>query len=342
MIEEIGVFWYPPNIEGSIEEVFYGLEESSLQPILLEYDRYVRSIMCRESMLSCCGKDLDLYSIEEGKSVSGWSGSFDRRSLGKRIKNNSRYKNLLKKGKNVGSSQFSRLNSKFEKDLKRLLADYQNDKIDMKRFRRESSELFRKAYEDAWFYGRKSSGIYNVLKNPSKPKKEEERWFRGAVREELAFWNSFLDELEKDKDLSGKKFSVQERVEMYAETIRFMFNAGQLSGMPDTVLLHWYPKNKPNMCPGCQYMVDNSPFTRETMPTTPKAGDTPCLYRCAHRVVVRHSTPTQVAKRIKQLPSKDKMLRDLRNIMGGKAKKNRKRSRDYNPWLGQSVWGLLK
>ena len=179
---------------------------------------------------------------------------------------------------------------------------------------------------------------------PKVPSREEEEWFRSAVREELSYWNNFLDDIQRDTTFTSKRFTIKDRIDMYIDTVWFMFQAGRLSGLPDTVLLHWYPKTKDTeMCPGCQFMVDNSPYPRDLMPTTPRAGDTPCLMKCVHRVVVRHVPLKEVVRRKKELPSKKVLRYELSKIMQGKRQKyKRRKERAYNPWLGQTTWGELR
>lgn len=345
MIIEDGVFWYVPDDDGSgAVDPLAGIDRSYVSALEAAYGQYCHSVKIHQSILACHGQDLDDFVIAEGKSIGDWGGAPRRVSYGRKIRNNAHYRRIVKQESSSASREFHRKVSKFGDTLRSLVVDYQQDKRPMSQVRRVSAEAFKGIYTAAWEAGRKASGLLQIQKRPRRPTREEESWFRSAVREELSFWQSFLDELDGES-FEEKNFTVGERVEMYVKTVWTMYHAGRLSGMPEAVLLHWYPKEKRSgkMCPGCVYMVKMSPFTRDNMPTTPRAGDTPCLMRCVHRVVVRHVTQAEVDKRRAEMPTKQEMLQDLRRIMRGKrVHKRRKISKSYNPWLGQTTWGELK
>lgn len=343
VVREDGVFWFVDG-PGGAHDPLHGLDQQYRYRLETTYNHYCGSVRSKQLHLQCCGVDLTTVSLDEGKSMGNWSGAPRRLKYGQRIRGNQQYKNVVKNERNNAREALRNSISKFREDLKRLVAAAIKNKA-YEPMRRQTVDLFTEQYRRAWAAGRRASGVFKIMKRVPTPNQEEEQWFRGAVREELSFWNSFIDEIEQDKgDLSGRKYGVEERIDMYVDSIWFMYHTGRVSGFPDTVLMHWYPKEKKKgfMCLGCQYMVAHSPFPRDLMPTVPRGGDTPCLMRCVHRVVVRFVTPSEVEQRREELPSKEAMLRALRRIMAGKVKKPRGRSRTYNPWLGNKTWGELR
>jgi hypothetical protein len=339
---ETGDFWIVTDDPGGGEESpFAGLPTEYVQALEELYRRYCNSVKSQEVLLRIQGEDLDNYLVE-GK-FGGWSSKYKRDRHGKRIRGSDHYKRVISKETHAATNQTRKLISSFRDSLERLVSGYRRGRKKMATLRREASELFKRHYQSLWDAGRRASGILAMQKLVAPPDKKEEKWFRDSIREELAYWNGFLDELERDKEWKGRPFTVPERITMFAETSLFMFQTGRMSGMPDAVLLHWYPKDKKTgkMCPGCAFMVDNSPYPRDMMPTVPRAGDTPCLMRCVHKVVVRYVTPSQVQKRREALGSRDSLRRDLLKFMRKSPRKKRGRGQSYNPWLGKK-YGELK
>ena len=345
MIIEDGVFWFAEG-EGTVLDPFHGLEESYVSALTSRYLGFCSSISCQESIYECRNHNLDEFMIDdnlyEGKSFGHWIGSLKNFFFGKKLRASTSYKRLVKKEHNLANSQFRLAVFKFKKRLEKLFDAYFKEEIDLQKLRLDSAKEFRAVYERAFEAGRRASGVRELKQKNVKVGRKEESWFRSAVREELQYWNAFLDKLEQ-RDEAAKKL-VKHRLEMYVQTVRFMYHSGRVSGLPDLVLLHWFPTQKKTgkMCPGCSYMVKNSPYPRDLMPTVPRAGDTSCLFRCIHKVVVRTATSSQIKERRNALPTKENMLRELQRLKGGVGKRPRKNSRAYNPWLGKSIWGLLK
>ncbi len=341
-IIESGVLWIVRDDPGGGSEgAFSGILDDSVRLLEQKYWQYCMSIKTQESFLIGRKVDLDLVTLDEGKSLSGWGGSPDRKSYGKKIKASPHYRKIIKQETGHASRKLQRRVRDFRAELHKLVSSYQGEKLSMKDLRNKSSDAFRKIYQEAWEAGRRASGLFKLQK-ANKPTKEEESWFRGAVREELSHWNNFLDEISRGKKMS---FPVSQRVDMYADSVLFMFHIGRISGMPDNVLLHWYPKERKVgvMCPGCRFMVDNSPYPRDIMPTVPRAGDTPCLMRCVHKVVVRYVSPSEVSKRRDALGDKNNLRKRLIGRMKYRPKRKRGRGKAYDPWAGRKKkWGELR
>lgn len=343
MIIEQGPLWLVVDDDGSgAEDPLAGLPDDYRAQIELAYGRYCSCIEMHKSLHRCRGADLDYFSLDEGKSLGAFPEGPVRREYGRKLKANPSYRRLIGKEQSAASREFDKESSRFRERLMYYVDRYMRGDIKLDQLRRQTVEQFTTMYKRAWELGKAASGILRQ-KRPRPASREEESWFRSAVREELKYWNAFLDELGKSTDFSKRSFTIRERVSMYADTVGFMFNSARMSGLPDNVLLHWFPKEKKGMCKGCEYIVKHSPFPRDVMPTTPKAGDTPCLMHCKHRVIARYVSPSEVDARRRILPSKQQMLRALGRIMGPKLRKyRRQKNKDYNPWIGAVSWGDLR
>jgi len=241
--------------------------------------------------------------------------------------------------------------------LARLMDRWTGGHITTGRMRNESATALRKAYEEARQVGRRASGLARMKSAgvPDRVQREEERWFRDAVREELGYWHRFLDEIRRGEVTERR---LGERLEDYVRSIRFMFEAARVQAMPDNVLLHWVgpKKTDPNICEGCQLMMEWTPFTKETIPAVPRDGSTPCLSNCRHRIVVRVARNyNDVIRRKNQLdrmvvetrgrPSSSspraKMVRKLQEVKdeahGGRRRGKKLKGRAGNPFKGERL-----
>ncbi len=341
---EVGSLWVVVgDTGGGATEPFYGFSDSYTARLTRRLDQYCNSIRLAVSSLVCQSIDLDsAVVLDEGKSLSAWSGGARRRRLGAQIRANTGYKRLISQEKSYATRGFTQVLQNFRGVVQGLVQRYRQGRITLPVLQRQTADKFRAVYMEAWAAGRRSSGVFKLQKRVARPTRDEEKWFRSAVREELSYWQNFLTELKGLEKQKGRVHSVESRLDMYVDSVWYMFQSGRVSGLPDTVLLHWVPKRKKGvMCPGCAYMVDHSPFPRDLMPTVPRAGDTPCLSRCVHKVVARFVAPGEVKKRVAELPSKLEMKRALQGFMRGQ-KYKRKKSKAYNPWLGQRAWGELR
>ena len=111
----------------------------------------------------------------------------------------------------------------------------------------------------------------------------EKKWLASAVREEVTHLNRFLEDIKNDR----LRMPLRRRLEMYVDTLRGAYDAGRVIGTPKTTVIHWFTRKDRKVCPGCQWMEEMSPFVKWSLPTTPRAGNTPCLSRCRCRVLMR-------------------------------------------------------
>lgn len=176
----------------------------------------------------------------------------------------------------------------------------------------QTAKEWRRAYERVREIGRRASGIdRHANVNPSVVH-EEEKWFRSAVREELTYWNTFMHEINEDQ-VSEER--LLERLAAYLKALRFMYEGARVLGLPDNVLLYWLGPRDERLCAGCEYVLERSPFTKNTIPAVPRDGSTPCLTNCRHKIVVRVvENRADVQQRERVLEARGTMVRALRAI----------------------------
>lgn len=175
--------------------------------------------------------------------------------------------------------------------------------------RRRSARIIRESYERVREVARRASGI-SRLGVSEDIFREEEKWFRGAVREEVRYFHTFLEDVRQNRARN-----VTSRVESYVKALRFMYESARIQAMPDRVLLYWRGPRKdddPKVCEGCEYMMERSPFPKDLIPCVPRDGTTPCLTNCRHRIFVRVARDiNDVVRRRQALGKRESMLREL-------------------------------
>lgn len=191
-----------------------------------------------------------------------------------------------------------------------------------------TAQLWRAAYEDVHEIGRNASGLDRLHPDPSIIEAEE-MWFRSAVREELRYWHLALEEWKQRRGAAENPVALEqvdargwERFEDYVAAIRFMFEGSRILALPPNVLLYWMgpkPETDKAVCAGCAYMMERSPFVKANVPAVPRDGQTPCLTNCRHKIVVRFGKLNEAEARLRELPTRESMVRHLARIKAERA-----------------------
>jgi len=103
----------------------------------------------------------------------------------------------------------------------------------------------------------------------------------GAMNFESGFWQDFQRDI---KDKSYPRERVETRAKMYGDAIYSQYWNGYTAGLPDTTELAWIMGDAEH-CEDCENMAANSPYTKASLPTVPRAGDTRCLSNCKCRIL---------------------------------------------------------
>lgn len=169
--------------------------------------------------------------------------------------------------------------------MRALMREWLGGRITHNQMRLQSAQRLREFYEQMRQIGRRGAGL-QVLGADTRIHREEENWFRGAVREELGYWHRFLEQINEGE---VPEHQVWRRLDNYVRAMRGFFEATRVQALPDNVLVYWIgpKKDDPTICEGCVLMMEWSPFPKSQLPASPRDGSTPCLTNCRHKVVVR-------------------------------------------------------
>jgi len=203
----------------------------------------------------------------------------------------------------------SRVYEGHRKGLREITDEFIRGDLSKSDARARSAKLFRTSYESVREVGRRASGLDNLY-GESTLYREEEKWFRSAVREEIGYFHHLLEDIE-----DNRAPNLQGRLEAYTKSLRFMYEAARIQAMPDRALFYWRGPRKdddPNVCEGCEYMMERSPFPKDSIPAVPRDGSTPCLTNCRHYIFVRIAEDlNDVVRRRQILGKRDSMVRRL-------------------------------
>jgi len=155
-------------------------------------------------------------------------------------------------------------------------------KTPMSRTRWETTlkTALRSGYAQAFQMGLDSSGVSKYRVGVSDMDRE---YVDKAVREEMRYFNKVIQRI----DAGNLQGGLMNRLQAYAEALKHMYYAGRVMGTPSGMLIDWISPMDRSTCGGCKFLFEHSPYTKKTLPTTPRAGDTPCLNRCRCRLVMR-------------------------------------------------------
>ena len=138
--------------------------------------------------------------------------------------------------------------------------------------------------------GTDASGLAFV-KLPS----EDLAWLKRARSSEYKFLDKFADDM-----IAGKgSMSYDDRASMYIDSIDSTFDAGRVDAYPNEGTKIYWELSPAENCGDCIDLALNSPYTPDTLPTTPRAGGTMCLSGCKCHLRIRYDRPTRIPLDIK-------------------------------------------
>ncbi|KKM21992.1 hypothetical protein LCGC14_1629820, partial [marine sediment metagenome] len=142
------------------------------------------------------------------------------------------------------------------------------------RFKKEANKIFRDAYHRSYLLGFRSAGTESFTRQGiSQLSREDERFVRSAIRQEMTYFNNFLNDMSKRRG----RMPYPKRLKMYTESFYNMYINGRVMATPPDHVFHWVSRLDAATCMGCHWLSERSPYTRDRLPTSPRSGATPCL-----------------------------------------------------------------
>lgn len=171
---------------------------------------------------------------------------------------------------------------------------------------RDMKDELHQLYHEAFAQGLRGSA--SGLDGRMTMNAEDERWVDSAFTHEMRFFNNFLDQA-LENELSPAQ--IEHRVRMYCDAVRSIYDAARVIGCHPDSLIYWIWTPEAQHCSSCDYLRDHSPYTKRTIPTTPRSGGTECLSNCRCHLRIVPASPDLVAQVERQSLNRATMLAHL-------------------------------
>ncbi len=252
--------------------------------------------------------------ITEAKGLHSYRGSDDIRQAVLNIGfdlNSGQFRSARRKATASTNSQFKALIERVASGLKNSTDSFLAGAWTRTRWERWVKHLLKTAYHEAFDLGIKSSGAGSLRAGRADI---DTRWVDSAYRHEMRHFNKLLREIvtSAQPEVLRKVFDpktgrptgqtvqvtppkmsdrghslIHRRMQAYADTVKHVYYVGRVMGTPDGMIIDWISPLDRGTCRGCRFLSENSPYTKNTLPSTPRAGDTQCLNNCRCRLVMR-------------------------------------------------------
>lgn len=226
------------------------------------------------------------------------------------------YAQKAKAGQSFGRKRMTEVQNRVRTTVFGVLGLLKAKKVTESDFRKRVVRTMKTAWRDAFLAGVRASGVPGTATDGSKFKFEsvDGAWLKTAMTHEMRYLNKFLDSILEDTGV----MPVSRRLGMYVDSLSSFYDSARVIGLPKNTMLYWTGPGDKATCPGCKYMFENSPFTKYTLPTTPRAGATQCLTNCRDRLLVRMAPLHEVQAMEADPGLRDRHVSALSRIKSGK------------------------
>lgn len=179
-----------------------------------------------------------------------------------------------------GLAEMGNALASFREDMVSLVSRFQAGQATSVEALAEWKALTGKYYVDMFKAGARSVGNPYFDDLTSK----DMAFINKARRFESKFFKGFLDDMNDPNFNAVHPFL--DRAEYYADSAKAQFYNGMVAGAGKEVEIDWV-LGIAEHCEDCIIISSGSPYTWDTLPTTPQAGDTECLFNCKCHLEIR-------------------------------------------------------
>lgn len=176
---------------------------------------------------------------------------------------------------------FTRMETGLESRVMKLMRQQEAGDIDIGQLEWGLKKELGIAYKEAYSYGQQSVGYSGDLMD------EDLAFIKSFKKTENGFLRKFMQAIVADKLVMDR----YERAKMYVETAKTVFDHARVEAAPEWVTIYWTPSRGAAHCSDCLILAVNSPYTKKTLPCTPRDGTTKCLSHCKCHLMIRYKKP---------------------------------------------------
>ncbi len=172
-------------------------------------------------------------------------------------------------------------------------------------------KLFTEHFELAYALGLKAQGV-GSRREPTSIVKQfsdaDRKHIKTAVSEEVRYMKGFIKAILNET--SG--MTIERRLDMYVRGLAGVFGGARVAALPQDALMWWTGPMDSAKCESCEYLMKSGPYTKHTLPATPRDGTTLCLTNCRDKVVVRKAMTEEIDRVVKSRRSHVRALNRIR------------------------------
>jgi hypothetical protein len=249
------------------------------------------------------------------------------------------YPKIVTRQTGIATKNLVGVKRKLRAALGREVRSWKKEQIEFSTLIRRSRNFIETAYKEAYLHGLRSQG-HGALRGVRGTKlsptdqltREDLAWIKSAAEEEMTYWHRFMRTMRKDYEEIEKivydpvthQQSIeverikreyitdqqQRRLNMYVNAVDSVFDSGKVQGAGEFTLIDWVLGDAEH-CPECLYLEGQSPYTKDSLPCTPRSGCTRCLSNCKCKLVLTGVDSTRYAQFIRREKPSSYYLRQL-------------------------------
>jgi len=230
------------------------------------------------------------------------------------VTNPEKYAGERKKGATVGRRKMKEATKKARKSLLTSIARFESGVIKGSELKKQMVKTMKVAWRDSFLAGVRASGTPGVGKGKKGAvvslTPADEKWLKSAMKHEMQFLNKFWSAI-----VEGTwKMPLIRRANMYVDALENFYESGKVIGLGQNTKITWAGPHDKKTCPSCQYMFEHNPYTKFSLPTTPRSGLTICLTNCRDKIVARRVDPAVYEKLLETGLWRSTHIKNLRKI----------------------------
>ena len=174
------------------------------------------------------------------------------------------------KTSNFDLTAYDGMQKRFQRQLTLALRAFQGGNIDVDELEQRWARSIATHYEPAYRMGSAQWPKAGVGAT-------DQQFIKAAARSEIGFVSRFAREVGAGK-MSERQIAA--RLDQYALGLESVKTSGWTRKAPDSTWFAWRLGVTSFHCSDCPTLAAASPFSRDQLPTRPRAGDTSCRSRC--------------------------------------------------------------